>query len=101
MATAGPGWPAWVLLPLAAAYGATAIGWNGVQLSEIARRSPPGMAGAVTGASGFLTFSGVVMGPLLFAALAGATGSYRAGFAVSAAVAGVAAVVLVRHGSRD
>ncbi|MFO1395794.1 MAG: MFS transporter [Burkholderiales bacterium] len=101
MAIAGPGWPAWALLPLAAAYGATAIGWNGVQLSEIARRSPPGMAGAVTGASGFLTFSGVVMGPLLFAALAGATGSYRAGFGVSAAIAGVAAVVLVRHGSRD
>lgn len=42
MAFATPDWPAWVMLPLAAAYGATAIGWNGVQLSELARRAPPG-----------------------------------------------------------
>lgn len=101
LAFAGPRWPAWVLLPLAAAYGATAIGWNGVQLSEIARRAPPGMAAAVTGASGFLTFGGVVIGPLLFAALAGLTGGYRAGFAMSAVISGVAALVLIVHGSRD
>jgi len=101
LAMAAPEWPALVVLPLAAAYGATAIGWNGVQLSELARRAPPGMAAAVTGASGFLTFGGVVLGPLLFAALAGATGGYRVGFAVSAAIAGVAAAVLIRHGSRD
>ena len=70
MAFATPAWPAWVVLPLAALFGATAIGWNGVQLSELARLRPPGKAGAVTGASGFITFSGVVVGPPLFAALA-------------------------------
>lgn len=101
MALAGPQWPAWLVLPLAGAYGATAIGWNGVQLSELARRAPPGMAASVTGASGFLTFGGVVIGPLLFAALAGLTGGYRAGFAMSALVSGVAAAVLLWHGSRD
>ena len=69
-AFATPAWPAFVVLPLAALFGATAIGWNGVQLSELARRAPPGTAGAVTGASGFVTFSGVVTGPLLFAGLA-------------------------------
>lgn len=100
-ALAGPRWPAWALMPLAAAYGATAIGWNGVQLSELARRAPPGTAGAVTGASGFLTFGGVVVGPLLFAALAGLTGGYWVGFLVSAAISGLAAAVLIRHGSRD
>jgi MFS family permease len=75
-------WPPGVLLGVCAAFGATAIGWNGVQLSQVARHAPAGEAGAVTGASGFLTFTGVVLGPPLFAALAGATGSYRIGFAV-------------------
>ena len=78
----GAGWPTAALLLVCALFGATAIGWNGVQLSQVARHAPPGQAGAVTGASGFLTFMGVVLGPPLFALLAGATGSYRVGFAV-------------------
>jgi MFS family permease len=81
MATFGATWPAPALLAVCACFGATAIGWNGVQLSQVARHAPPGQAGAVTGASGFLTFTGVVLGPPLFAVLAGATGSYRTGFA--------------------
>lgn len=100
LAFATPGWPAFVILPLAAAYGATAIGWNGVQLSELARRAPPGMAAAVTGASGFVTFGGVVLGPMVFAALAAATGGYRSGFLVCAAVSGAAALVLLRRPPR-
>jgi MFS family permease len=101
LALADAAWPSWMLLPLAAAYGATAIGWNGVQLSELARRAPPGTAAAVTGASGFLTFGGVVAGPLVSSMLAGITGGYRAGFLVSAAVSGVAGALLLRHGSRE
>ena len=100
MAFAAPAWPVWLVLPLAALYGATAIGWNGVQLAELARRSPAGQAGAVTGASGFVTFGGVVGGPLLFAALAGLTGGYRTSFLVCAAVSGVAAIVLLRRQAR-
>jgi len=80
-------WPTAALLVVCAIFGATAIGWNGVQLSQVARHAPPGQAGAVTGASAFLTFSGVVLGPPLFAVLAGVTGSYRAGFAVFGALA--------------
>ena len=76
----GPGWPAAVILVVCAVFGATAIGWNGVQLAEIARNSPPGQAGAITGASGFVTFFGVVIGPPLFALLVALTGSYAAGF---------------------
>jgi hypothetical protein len=101
MASATPGCPVWVMLPLAALYGASAIGWNGVQLSELARRAPPGTAGAVTGASGFITFGGVVAGPLAFAGLAGLTDSYRTGFLVAAAVSGVAAAALLRRASRQ
>ncbi len=104
LAAATNAWPAWLLLPLATLYGGIAIGWNGVQLAELARRSPPGMAGAVTGASGFVTFGGVVAGPTLFAALAGAFASYRVGFLMAAVVSGVVAVVLLvdsRGGSKE
>jgi len=92
LAIAQASWPTAAILLLVAAFGGTAIGWNGVQLAEVARRAPPGAAGAVTGAASFVTFSGVVIGPPLFAALASATGSYRVSFAVigatSAATAG-------------
>jgi MFS family permease len=64
-----------------AVFGATAIGWNGVQLAQVARHAPPGQAGTVTGASGFLTFAGVVLGPPTFALLATLIASYRIGFA--------------------
>ena len=94
MAFASPAWPAWVVLPLAALFGATAIGWNGVQLSELARRAPHGHAGAVTGAAGFVTFSGVVVGPPIFAALSAWTQGYRTGYLVMAAVSLTAASAL-------
>src|SRR2546430_2886549 len=56
-ATAGfsAAWPLTGLLAVAGCFGATAIGWNGVQLSEVARRAPLGQAGAITGAAGFIT----------------------------------------------
>ncbi len=76
------GWPRAALLLVCALFGGTAIGWNGVQLSEVARRAPAGQAGAITGASGFITFAGVVLGPPAFALLASIFGSYRVGFAV-------------------
>jgi MFS family permease len=78
----GAGWPLALIFVVCAFFGATAIGWNGVQLAEVARHSPPGRAGRVTGASGFITFAGVVLGPPTFGALAAVTGSYRVGFVV-------------------
>jgi MFS family permease len=101
LALASPGWSPWAVLPLVAAYGATAIGWNGVQLSELARRAPPGKAAEITGASGFVTFGGVVIGPLMFSALAGASGSYRVALFAVAAISGAAAAMLLRRGSQD
>jgi MFS family permease len=78
----GPNWPTFGMLGVSALFGATAVGWNGVQISEVARTAPPGRAAAITGASGFVTFSGVVLGPPCFALLSSITGSYRVGFAV-------------------
>jgi len=88
-------WPPLAITTLAAVFGATAIGWNGVQLSEVARLAPPGSAGKVTGATGFVTFAGVVVGPPSFALLSSVTGSYRIGFAAFAAASIAAAIALL------
>lgn len=100
MALATPAWPPVALLAFAALFGATAIGWNGVQLSEVARLAPPGAAGKVTGATGFVTFAGVVIGPPSFALLSALTGSYRIGFATFAAFSTIAALALLRRRDR-
>jgi MFS family permease len=94
MAFATPEWPVWIVLAIAALFGGTAIGWNGVQLSEIARHAPPGSTAAVTGASGFITFAGVVAGPPLFALLTSITGGYQAGYLLMASISLAAACTL-------
>ena len=99
MALAGPQWPVATVVILSAIFGATAIGWNGVQLAELARQAPAGQVGLVTGAGGFVTFAGVVAGPPLFAALAGITGSYSSGFALAAiaSIGGALAILTLRR----
>jgi hypothetical protein len=53
-----------------------------VQLAEVARNAPASAVGAITGATGFITFGGVVTGPPAFALISALTGGYGAGFAV-------------------
>jgi len=74
------GVPRPLVLALMAAFGASATGWNGVYLAEVARRAPAGMAGTATGGSLAITFFGVVLGPMLFSAVSTLFGSERAGF---------------------
>jgi MFS family permease len=95
-ATFGAGWPTLALFAVSAMFGATAIGWNGVQLAEVARHAPPGRAGAVTGAAGFVTFGGVVVGPPTFALLAAVTGSYRVGFVAFGSLSALLGLWLLR-----
>ncbi|MGH8851726.1 MAG: MFS transporter [Casimicrobiaceae bacterium] len=97
-ASFGAAWPHAALLLVMACFGATAIGWNGVQLSQVARHAPPGQAGAITGASGFITFAGVVSGPPLFALLAVITDGYRAGFVIFGAACLLCGTVLLLRG---
>ena len=77
----GAGWPTAAILATSAVFGATAIGWNGVMLSEVARLAPANRVGAITGAFGFVTFGGVMAGPPLFALVSALTEDYRYGFA--------------------
>ena len=95
MAASTPQWPVALVIGLAMCFGATAIGWNGFQLSEVARLAPPGAAGKVTGAASVITFAGVVVGPPSFAVLSSLTGGYRAGFAALAIVSGCSAIALL------
>jgi MFS family permease len=81
-ALAAPSWPLWLLFVFAIGFGATAVGWNGVFLAEIARLAPPGRISDATGGSAFFTFLGVVVTPPLFHAVFNATGSYGATYAL-------------------
>ena len=82
--------------------GFTAVGWNGIYLAEIARFSPPGRVGAATGGSLVLAFTGVLVGPSLFALAYAGIGSYGATFGLLgvAALAGVVTAALARVSSR-
>jgi predicted MFS family arabinose efflux permease len=82
IASIGPQWPGLLVYVAALCYGATAVGWNGVYLAEVARIAPPGRAGAATGASLAVTYAGVVTLPLLFWAVHTATGGYAPSFIV-------------------
>ena len=78
-----PSWPYIVMLVVSFVYGASAVGWNGVYLSEVARMAPPGMAGSATGASLAMTYAGVVFLPTVFWAIVHLSGSYAAAFAAA------------------
>ena len=85
----------WILV-LMAAFGASATGWNGVFLAEVARLAPAGQASAATGGALSVTFLGVVLGPVLFGMLSGAFDSYRAGYLALALPTAVCAWQLLR-----
>jgi MFS family permease len=73
-------WPLVVILVVSAIFGATAIGWNGVFLAEVAKLAPPGRAAIATGGALFFTYFGVFVGPTVFALLVEHGLSYRGAF---------------------
>jgi MFS family permease len=79
-------------------FGFAAIGWNGVFLAEIARRSSPLSIGSATGAALVFTFAGVLAGPPAFTLLHGFIGSFTTTFAAMAALpaAGFCLLLLAR-----
>jgi MFS family permease len=95
-----PEWTDWQLVAVSVVVTSTALGWQGVLLSEVARLSPPGQVGAATG--GVLSFSslGQVVMPLLFSGVLALTGSYSLGFYVTAIPAFLVGVMLF-HGGVD
>ena len=88
-----PVYGVWTLLLL---FGASAIGWNGVYLAEVAKQAPEGKASVATGGTLTFTFLGVVIGPPLFGALSTLFGTYDAGFWALAAISSLCSLVLWR-----
>jgi hypothetical protein len=72
------------VLAVCAVYGASAVGWNGVFLAEVARLAPEGRVAIITGGTQFYTFGGVLVGPPVFGATVSASGSYAVGFVLVA-----------------
>ena len=91
-----PALPVVLVLCVLIVFGASAIGWNGVYLAEVARQAPAGQAGLAPGGTLAITFFGGVLGPPLFGAVSGLFGSYQAGFAVLAAPLAFIAITLLR-----
>jgi hypothetical protein len=64
---------------LAAAFGLTASGWNGVFLAEVARLAPQGRIGETTGAVLTASYAGLLVTPVLISAVesvAGISGAF-------------------------
>lgn len=91
VATLSPEWPYLAILALFVALAASAVGWNGVYLAEVARMAPAGQVGAATGGGVSTVFLGALVGPSLFAAAHGFVGGYTATFGLLGA-AGFAAI---------
>ena len=90
------GWAYGWIIAACVLLGATAVGWNGLFLSEVARIAPGDQASRATGGALFITFFGVVAGPPVFGATAAATGSYGDGFIVFAVLAGLSGLSVLR-----
>jgi hypothetical protein len=90
--------PTWMLYLCAAVVGATAIGWNGVHIAELARVAPPHLVSSITSASSLFAFIASVCGPLLFIPLVRPGGGFGEAFSVMAAqLTCVGFVCLVRR----
>jgi len=98
-----PAWPPSVVYGLCFAFGVVGMGWNGVFASEIARLAPAGQISAATGASMFITFSGVFLGPVLFVVMHGQTNAYTTTYGLTAGIAllGVFCVIRAARAVRD
>lgn len=97
---AGPGWPAWLLFLFASVFGATAVGWNGVFLAEVARIAGVERASRATGGCLFFTFLGVVVTPPLFNLVHALSGNYAIAYAVFGVPALLAGLQLTVRTSR-
>ena len=91
-------WADWQLVAVSIVVTSTALGWQGVLLSEIARLSPAGQVGSATG--GVLAFSslGQVVMPLLFSGILAVSHNYTIGFYVTAVPAMLVGIMLFMGG---
>jgi MFS family permease len=98
-ALAQPGWPNSLIIAIFLLYGASALGWNGVMLAELARTAEPDRAGELAGASSATAFAGAVAGPALFSVLLASIG-YGGAFGVLSCTVLASSVAVLKFGGR-
>jgi sugar phosphate permease len=93
----GAALPGWVLLALVLVLGGLAIGWDGVHFALVGELAPRGRTGLILGVGHLGSTAGAVIGPPLFGAVLGATGSFGTAwlFAAALALANAAALSLL------
>jgi predicted MFS family arabinose efflux permease len=94
-----PAWPQLLIALFFVVFGAAAVGWNGLFLAEVARTSPRGLVSQSTSAAMTWNFAGILLGPAIFAAMYGATGSYTTTYLMLAIVAVAGFVLLSLSGA--
>ena len=97
MSQVSPDWPLAAIFVLCTVFGASAIGWNGVYIAEIARIMPVDKVALATGASLAVTYLGVVVTPFLFWLLLTVTGSYAVAFIVVGILTFIASLAYFRR----
>ena len=102
MAFMTPQWPHALMALLFLVFGASAIGWNGLFLAEVARLSPPGKVSVATSGAMVWNFAGILIGPALFALIYRVNGSYAQtyGLLTAFAVAGFVFLLLTTRSAR-
>lgn len=89
-----PGWPVPLTALIFALFGATAIGWNGLYIAEVARRSPPGQVSIATGGAMVWNFAGILAGPTAFTLMYELLGNYALTYGTMALMAAVVFLAL-------
>jgi MFS family permease len=102
MAFVTKAWPQSLTALLFLAFGASAIGWNGLFLAEVARLSPAGKVSIATSGAMVWNFAGILIGPALFALIYRVNGSYAYTYGLLSlfAVAGFAFLLMAAASAR-
>jgi MFS family permease len=91
-------WPLLAVYAVMALAGASGNGWVGLYFAELARLSPCDRIAEVAAGSQFVTYLGIVCGPMLFAALLYSFGSYPLCFSVLAVISLICGIYLAFAG---
>ncbi|RTZ48131.1 MFS transporter [Candidimonas sp. SYP-B2681] len=94
-----PNWPLWTITLLAFVAGCSVSSWNGVQIAEIARLSPPELISETAAGSSILVNITNMAAPALFAVFVAASGRYDYAFACAGICSLLVIIVLPRHES--
>lgn len=91
-----PQWPLWSIILLAFIAGSTAVSWNGIQIAEVARRSPPHLIAETSAGSAILISLVNIVVPAAFAMSVAASGRYDFAFVCAGACSLLVLVFLPR-----